>query len=468
MKKYIGSLLACCMIAAVPDVTAVHAEETTGETEKNETVYIVTDASGKPDDVVVSEWLKNVKKADVLKDVTSLENIENVSGEETFSQNGEELTWQSGGNDIYYQGTTDEELPVAVNVTYELDGKTVTPEEIKGQSGHVKIRFDYENRTETTVSLNGKQIQTKMPFAVISGMQLPAEHFSEITVTNGKVINDGKNSYVIGMAFPGLIDALALSENDELYKKLEDIDIPESIEVEADAKDFDLSLIMSLATSDISSLYEGNQLDTSFTQDIRKLSDATDQLVSGTKQLKDGSTALKDGSGALLEGTGTLKAGTLSLKDGLFTINNGSLTLKDGTASLSAGAGTLKDGTAQFETGINGAVDGIARLKTGSDSLKDGTSSLKAGAEELSAGSESVNTGAKQLSEGTGALSENSAKLHEGAESLSAGADSMAAGIEKLSGGISQVDNGLARVQSGAGEFSEKLSGGTDKKKKDS
>ena len=69
MKKYIGSLLACCMIAAVPDVTAVHAEETTGETEKNETVYIVTDASGKPDDVVVSEWLKNVKKADVLKDV---------------------------------------------------------------------------------------------------------------------------------------------------------------------------------------------------------------------------------------------------------------------------------------------------------------------------------------------------------------------------------------------------------------
>ena len=110
MKKYIGCLLACCMIAAVPDVTAVHAEDETGETEKNETVYIITDGSGKPDDVVVSEWLKNVKKADVLKDVTSLENIENVSGEETFTQNGDELTWQSGGNDIYYQGTTDEEL----------------------------------------------------------------------------------------------------------------------------------------------------------------------------------------------------------------------------------------------------------------------------------------------------------------------------------------------------------------------
>ena len=69
MKKYIGCLLACGMIAAVPDVTAIHAEDETGETEKNETVYIITDGSGKPDDVVVSEWLKNVKKADVLKDV---------------------------------------------------------------------------------------------------------------------------------------------------------------------------------------------------------------------------------------------------------------------------------------------------------------------------------------------------------------------------------------------------------------
>lgn len=40
------------------------------------------------------------------------------------------LTWQADGNDIYYQGTTDKELPIDMKMTYYLDGKEISPEDL--------------------------------------------------------------------------------------------------------------------------------------------------------------------------------------------------------------------------------------------------------------------------------------------------------------------------------------------------
>ena len=58
-------------------------------------------------------------------------------------------------NDIYYQGNITKELPVDMKITYTLDGKTVSPEELAGQSGQVTIRFDYTNRQKEKVETNG-------------------------------------------------------------------------------------------------------------------------------------------------------------------------------------------------------------------------------------------------------------------------------------------------------------------------
>lgn len=81
----------------------------------------------------------------ILQDASDLQNIENVKGYETFVSDGKNgLTWQADGADIYYQGSTEKQLPVAVKLTYKLDGKEVKPEEIAGKSGRVTIRIDYE------------------------------------------------------------------------------------------------------------------------------------------------------------------------------------------------------------------------------------------------------------------------------------------------------------------------------------
>ena len=102
---------------------------------KEETVYVIAGADGKQQSVIVSDWLKNPNKETSLQDVSDLTDIENVKGDETWTANGTSLTWDAQGNDIYYQGKSETELPVTMNISYQLDGKDIAPAELAGKSG---------------------------------------------------------------------------------------------------------------------------------------------------------------------------------------------------------------------------------------------------------------------------------------------------------------------------------------------
>lgn len=140
-------------------------KEATAEIVKDETVYVNADASGVPQSVTVSDWLKNAGSEEELKDMSRLEDIKNLKGEESFVSDGETLTWKTAGEDIYYQGTTKEKLPVDVKLTYYLDGKEISPEELKGKSGQLKICIDYTNHAEyhTGRRRGGKGIHALCP-----------------------------------------------------------------------------------------------------------------------------------------------------------------------------------------------------------------------------------------------------------------------------------------------------------------
>ena len=114
LSAMIAAAMLCC--AALPAL----AED------KKETVFVVADANGNTDHVVVSERLYNPDGASTLKDMSTLKDIENVGGEETFvlGEDGE-ITWNANGADISYEGTTDAPLPVSVSITYTLDGEEI-------------------------------------------------------------------------------------------------------------------------------------------------------------------------------------------------------------------------------------------------------------------------------------------------------------------------------------------------------
>jgi len=404
------------------------------KTGKEETVYVLADAQGGVNQVIVSSWVKNGEGSNTLSDMSHLSNIENVKGYEGYTpgENGS-LTWDAQGGDIYYQGTTDKELPVDVRLSYTLDGQEITPEELAGKSGRVTIRFDYENREKQAVDINGKEEEIYVPFAMISGMVLPSDTFSNVEAKNAKLISEGDNLLAVGVAFPGLRDSLALEEleggmeDEEKRKELEDLNIPDYIEISADAVDFHMDMTMTMAMSDVLSdisLTDSIDLD-DINESMDDLESASQELMDGTAKLKDGTGELKDGTVELKDGTEELKDGVAELKDGTGKLWDGATELKDGTDELKKGASDLKDGTGQL-------AGGTSDLKAGADTLKGGTQELKEKSGELEAGAGKVDAGAAQLTAGSKALAEGTKALAEGSVVLDAGAAQIQQGLASV------------------------------------
>jgi putative membrane protein len=107
------------MITSAID-SAVGNTGSTDGVDKEETVYVFTDASGNTKNITVSNWLKNTDKASTLTDSTSLTDITNVKGNETYTEDGDTLTWNADGSDIFYQGSTSEQPPVSESISIVL------------------------------------------------------------------------------------------------------------------------------------------------------------------------------------------------------------------------------------------------------------------------------------------------------------------------------------------------------------
>lgn len=372
------------------------------EAGKEETVYVLADAKGSVNQIIVSDWLKNSDGGESLIDSSDLKDIRNVKGYETYEtdKNGN-ILWKAEGSDIYYQGTTDKEVPVQVKISYQLEGKEIAPEELAGRSGKVTIRMDYENHETKMVEIGGKKEEIKIPFAMISGMVLPQDTFSNIEVTNARLLSEGNNSVVVGVAFPGLkesIDAENLKEKLEDKtggEKADDLDIPDYIEITADAENFELGMTMTVAMSDILS---DIALTDSF--DLSALNNSMDDLQDATNQLKDGAVELKDGTLQLKDGSKELLSGTLKLWDGTVELRDGTQELSDKSGDLDEGAQKLDEGALALYEGTASLKDGVQRLTSGTDELQDGGYKLAAGTESLANGARSLNDGALLVKDG--------------------------------------------------------------------
>lgn len=316
---------------------------------KDETVYVLAGNSGAVNKIIVSDWLKNRDGDASLLDASDLADIENVKGEEGFTLDGQVLTWDAKGKDIYYRGTADKELPVTITVRFLLDGEEIEPQELVGKSGRVTIRFDYQNNQYELKEIGGQTQKVYVPFAAITGLVLDNDHFTNVEVTGGKLVNDGERTAVVGLALPGMQETLGLDS--------EKATVPSYLELTADVTDFQMSQTMTLVTNQVFEALEDSKL--SSTDD---LSDAINKLTDGLTQLTDGSGELYDGLNTLLEKTGDLEDGVSQLLDGTGT-------LKDGTAALLDGAGQLKDGTATL-------LDGMNTLTANNDALNSGAAQV--------------------------------------------------------------------------------------------
>ena len=315
------------------------------ETSKDETVYVLAGADGTVQKIIVSDWIKNAMAADSLEDKTELSDIENIKGDESFTLGGDNsCVWDAQGNDIYYQGNIEKELPVQMSVCYTLDGQAIAPEALAGQSGHVTIRFDYQNMQYEEVLLDGKTEKIYVPFTMLTGMLLDTEVFRNVTISNGKLINDGDRIAVVGIAFPGLQEDLAISK--------EKLDIPDYVEISADVENFEMGMTMTLATTELFGAIDSDRLDLHELSDaMAELTDAMDQLMDGSSQLYVGLCTLLEKSGDLVSGINKLAEGAAQLKAGAESLDSGAAQLQAGAAQLSSGLNTLNANSSSLNGG---------------------------------------------------------------------------------------------------------------------
>lgn len=365
MSKTTKKILAICLCAALclggagmafaqasskkaddqPVSAAQQAAELQQKISKDETVYVLTGADGSVKKIIVSDWLKNELGSASVADKSDLSDIENVKGDESYTINGDNMTvWDAQGNNIYYQGNIQKELPVGLSVRYYLDGKSISPEELKGKSGKVTIRFDYENRQYETVQINGVNQRIYVPFAMLTGMILDNDTFQNVQITNGKLVNDGDRTVVVGLAFPGLQENLNLSRDD--------LSIPDSVEITADVTNFSLGMTVTLACNDLfSQLGDVDLTSLDSTSALDQLTGAMDQLLNGSSALYEGLSTLLDKSGELVSGVEELAQGAAAIKSGADSVDDGAAQLKAGLADLSSGLNTLSANSEALNSG---------------------------------------------------------------------------------------------------------------------
>ena len=423
------------------------------DADKDESVYLISDANGNVNKTIVVDHLKNKDKKDTLEDASNLSDIENVKGKEKFTQSGDKLTWQAGGKDIYYQGTATEEPPVTQKVTYYLDGKEISPEDLAGKSGKVKIRFDYTNTTSYTETVNGEKQTVSVPFAAITGLVL-GDGFENIEVTNGKAEVSDSSSVVLGYALPGLKDSLGIKDGD-----LDgDVNIPEYMEMTADVENFSMPAAMTFVVN-ASDYVSTDGIDTSDLDDmINDLKDASTQLQDGSKTLAEGTDTLADGLstlqsklGTFASGVGTLQNGLKTYTDGVSTLSGGLNTLGNSTGALvsgadklNSGAGQLASGSATLKDGLKTYTDGASQLNTGLNQLNDNTGSLATGVTSLNDGAKTLSDGINAANKGAAGVSAGAAQLKTSIDTAKTGADSLAAGAKQVDEGVGQLTQSLS------------------------
>lgn len=391
---------------------------------KEETVYVISDSNGNVTNTIVSDHLINKDDQSSLKDMTDLSEIENVNGNETFTRDGNRLIWQADGNDIYYQGTTDKATPVTQKVTYYLDGKEITPEELAGKSGKVTIRFDYTNNEKVKTTIAGKEEEICVPFVAMTGIVFD-DSFKNIEVSNGKVISDGNNNIVVGYALPGLKDSLNVKDSD--FDS--DIELPDYFEVSAQVEDFSLEMTMTVAMNATNFI----SMDSS---------DATASMDDMLNTLTDATGKLQDGSGDLAEGMDTLKSKMGDFSNGVVSLKDAINAYTDGTVTLNNGIGTLKSGIDTLADNVPALVSGVGQLKTGSDSAAEGAKNLAAGAAQVSEG---VNTVAGML----GGMGDTIDAAKAGVEQNFSAATNMS--VEQAQGTIQSLKTAQETLKTGIG-----------------
>lgn len=410
MSKYLTKSVAATISALLLLGCAAPAFAADATVEKKETSYLILNADGSVQEQITSDWLHSDDGFDAVTDESGLSDIQNLKSDVMPEQSGNTLKWTTDETDIYYQGKNSAQAPVGVSIEYTLDGKAVTADELKGQSGHLVATVKLTNNTGEEVTVNGKKRTVYTPFFTVAAAVLPSENFKNITTEHGLVESDSKTQVACYLAMPGMKEAVSDLLPDS-FDKLDDLML-DTLALEADVTDCTVPTFLFAAAPNLSDLDLDEASD--------ELGDTMDELTDAIDQLKDGSGALDDAVGTLVEsldtfassysqfdaGVGSALSGTQTLANGTENLLENAQLLATKTGELSLGAIQLQNSTAQLAGVMNQQlVPGLVEASEKKTALEDKMTELSGKLEtveipDMTALKAQLGAGAEQVFDG--------------------------------------------------------------------
>lgn len=289
---------------------------------KEEIIYAGLDFQGRTDLLIAVNGFPRGFKG---KDYGKYSQVSNLSTSEELVYDGIKIDIDAREN-FYYQGKMEaRELPWLIEMSWFLDGKRVSEEELLGASGKLKLVYEIKkNPRDKSNYYDYYVLQSSFHFDVDQVTNLQAEQ--------GTLAAAGSTKMVNFMSLPGRGGTYSIEADIRGYE-------PGMVQIAA------LPLSMDLDLSELSD----------YTGDLKTLEMAISQLDVGTWDFLDGLYQLKEGSWAYYRG---------------------GLEILDGSYDLSSGLREMSRGSSEIHGGIGEISDGISALSKGSDELGDGLRSL--------------------------------------------------------------------------------------------
>lgn len=419
---------------------SVRSSSDTGSGEpssKEESIYGILGADGSVQNLYV---VNSFPDGGLITDYGTYKDMINLSGVEKITANGDQITISGGTDPVRYQGTlTDLSLPWKISLTYTLDDQTILPGNLAGKTGHLSIHL-------VVTPGDAAEVDFYNGYALQMTAALDNDLCTNVKAEGSSTVDAGGRKQLVYTILPG---------------KGADLTI------EADVHDFEMDPV---TINGIRMNLDFSVDTSSYTAQIKELSEAIAKLDSGAGDLLDGLDQLAGGMNDYQNGVKTYKDGVDKLAGGASSLKSGADTLKSGIDQLAAGGSSLNDGAAAIEKSTFDQINAqLAGMGLGLPVLtRENYSAVLADIPDLAAikyqldqtiaftdGVKQYTNSVGQLSDGAGKLSEGAGSIADGAASLSNGAQTLYESAVKLSDAADKVRDGLKEYKDGTAELSD-------------
>ncbi|MFL6003140.1 MAG: hypothetical protein ACJ72P_10060, partial [Nocardioides sp.] len=372
-----GVAAVLCGMASAPAVAA------DGDVDllNTETVQIYTSPTGEVETQRVYEQLALTGTGAVdVSNPISTEGLRNLDGFGGFDvEGGEQVTHMTVDGEEHLRTVSDftGDLPLDVSVSYKLDGETVEPGDVVGESGELEVLYTVRNITAQPREVSfpdgsgGTTTATvDVPIPMVGSLTTVAPaNFTDVQSKQANMAGDGKGGTKLSFTMT-LFPPIGSDTAEFGYTA----DIVDGVVPQGDVSALPVNPLESPTFASAADSYQGG-------------TETGAKLAEGAATIDSNLLKLRDGASELLAGLIKLHAGSAKLQDGLADeavpgaekLADGAGQLDDGLGKIADGAGQLSDGTGRLTDGAQRLDDGAGRLSHGANDLAEGQAALEAG-----------------------------------------------------------------------------------------